>query len=110
MQAVKLSAVYPQKLWIIYGMEGGAWWEWNLATPTNCSNEEVKKFLDKAITIVPRFDGAVRGRQPAAANSKVHINSIYHGDIVYIHSLCVLVLVSTWKFCIFNIVWACIGV
>ena len=86
MQAVKHGAVYPNKLWVLYGMEGGAWWEWELDTPTECSNEEVKKFLDKAITIVPLFDGEVKGSAPTTRNVRVH--SIHHGDVVYIRSLC----------------------
>ena len=80
MQAVKLGAVYPKKVWILYGMEGGAWWEWDVKTQTNCSNAEVKQFLDKAITIVPLFDGEMKGRHPTARKAKVYIHTCcsYH--------------------------------
>ena len=80
MQAVRVGAVYPNKLWIMHGMEGGAWWNWNPPTLalTQCSNREIKQFLDKAITIVPLFDGALKGRQPTAANTKVYILYMYN--------------------------------
>ena len=75
LQAIKLGAVYPNKIWIMHGMEGGAWWDWDPPTLalTQCSNREIKQFLDKAITIVPLFDGALKGRQPTAANMTVLI-------------------------------------
>ena len=65
MQAIQLGAVYPHKLWVIYGMEGGEWWEWDgVASTVNCSKEDVKRFLHKAITVVPNFDGEMQRRQP----------------------------------------------
>ena len=85
LQAIKSGAVYPKKLWVIYGMEGGAWWEWDLDTQTKCSNAEVKQFLDKAITIVPLFDGEVKGRKPTAANPKVYIMSCSFPGIWCMH-------------------------
>ena len=83
LQAVKLGAVYPNKIWIMHGMEGGAWWNWEPPTLalTKCSNREIKQFLDKAITIVPLFDGALKGRQPTAANMKVYICTLYNISI-----------------------------
>ena len=74
LQAIRVGAVYPKKVWILYGMLGGAWWDWGppAYTLTDCSSGEIKQFLDKAITIVPLFDGEVKGRQPpTAANVKV---------------------------------------
>lgn len=88
-QAVQLGAVYPNKLWVLYGMEGGAWWEWELATPTKCSNKEVKKFLDKAITIVPLFDGEVKGNESTTGNVRVYYNiNTYHADVGCVASMC----------------------
>ena len=64
-QAVKHGAVYPHKMWFIYGLEGGEWWEWDgVKTNTNCSKEDMKRFLHKAITVVPNFDGEMQRRQP----------------------------------------------
>ena len=83
MQAVKLSAVYPKKVWIAYGMEGGAWWECDLKTQTNCSNSEVKQFLDMAITIVPLFDGEIKGRCPTAREMKMYI----HAVVITVHDI-----------------------
>ena len=78
--------MYPNKLWILYGMSGGAWWNWGPpdATLTDCSSGEIKQFLDKAITIVPLFDGEVKGREPTAANMKVHTYMYMYNNNVYI--------------------------
>ena len=55
-------------------MAGHAWW--NLGPPastrTDCSSGEIKQFLDKAVTIVPLFDGEIKGRMPNATNMKVY--------------------------------------
>ena len=76
LQAIRLGAVYPNKLWILYGMAGHAWW--NLGPPastrTDCNSGEIKQFLDKAVTIVPLFNGEIKGRMPNATDMKVYIS------------------------------------
>ena len=51
-------------MWFLYGMEGGEWWEWEgVATTVNCTKEEIKSFLHRAITVVPNFDWEmIRGK------------------------------------------------
>ena len=72
-QAVQLGAVYPRKMWFIYGMEGGEWWEWDgVASRTNCSKEDMNRFLDKAITVVPNFDGEMERGQPKEQEVCMH--------------------------------------
>ena len=57
--------MYPRKMWFLYGMEGGEWWEWEgVASTVNCTKEEMKRFLHRAITVVPIFDGEMRRGQP----------------------------------------------
>ena len=35
-----------------------------MTTNTNCSKEDMKRFLHKAITVVPNFDGEMQRRRP----------------------------------------------
>ena len=65
LQAVQIDAVYPNKMWFLYGMEGGEWWEWEgVDVNVNCTKEDMKRFLNKAITVVPNFDGEMASEQP----------------------------------------------
>ena len=65
LQAVQNDAVYPNKMWFLYGMEGGEWWEWEgVDVRVNCTKEDMKRFLNKAITVVPNFDGEMANEQP----------------------------------------------
>ena len=57
-QAVQIDAVYPNKMWFLYGMEGGEWWEWEgVEVRVNCTKEDMKRFLDKAILWCPTLMG-----------------------------------------------------
>ena len=71
-------------------MAGHAWW--NLGPPastrTDCSSGEIKQFLDKAVTIVPLFNGEIKERMPNVTNMKVYIS-------IHMCVLCVLVYLFT---------------
>ena len=88
-QAVQRGAMYPRKLWFIYGMEGGEWWEWDgVASRTNCSKEDMKRFLDRAITVVPSFDGEMESRQPKGQEVCTHMYGHRHKCTFSIYTEC----------------------